>query len=179
MMKRFSGRGAIAALMLGLGAVQGCYSYAPIDSLGPVQAGRYVELGITDRGRVGLGERFGAGVRKINGILLSQEGENVVLSIDVITNIDGEANRWAGDTTRIDRNFIGTMMQRRLSAPKTTLLAAGVAAVIYVTAASNLIGGGTDKDDEPTGPINQSNRVPPRPHSSRDIQVRLWRIYLP
>jgi len=59
------------------------------------------------------------------------------------------------------------------------LLVIAAGAAVYVTAASGLIGGGKDKEEEPTGPINQSNRIPVRPHFSGDIQLRLWRIFLP
>jgi hypothetical protein len=161
-------------------ATQACYSYMPIDSQAPtLPSGRYVEMQITDRGRVGLGERFGSGVRQINGTVVGQQNNELVLSVDHITNIDGEIGRWSGDTTRIEREFIGSMTERRVSASKTALLVAAAGAAIYATAASGLLGGGGDKQDEPTGPINQSNRIPLRPHYSGDLQLRLWRIFVP
>jgi hypothetical protein len=161
-------------------ALQGCYSYVPVMSpeAGPA-TGRYVELQITDRGRVGLGPRFGAGVRQISGTFVTQQGSNLVLSVDRVSNIDGEMNRWSGDTTQIDRDFVATMTERRVSPGRTTLLALAVGAAVYATASSGLLGGGKDKGDEPTGPINQNNRVLPRPHFSRDLQLRLWRIVVP
>lgn len=159
---------------------QACYSYMPIDSQASVPpSGRYVEMQITDRGRVGLGDRFGPGVRQINGTVVGQQDNKLVLSVDRITNIDGEMGRWSGDTTRIERDFIGSMTERRVSASRTALLAAAAGAAIYLTAASGLLGGGKDKNDEPTGPINQSNRIPVRPNFSGDLQLRLWRIILP
>jgi len=163
-----------------LSLAQACYSYVPIDSQAPVPpSGRYVEMQITDRGRVGLGDRFGAGVRQINGTVVGQQDNKLVLSVDRISNIDGEIGRWSGDTTRIERDFIGSMTERRVSASRTALLVIAAGAAVYATAASGLIGGGKDKEEEPTGPINQSNRIPVRPHFSGDIQLRLWRIFLP
>jgi hypothetical protein len=164
-------------------ALQACYSYVPVTSSEAAPStGRYVELQITDRGRVGLGQRFGAGVRQISGTFVTQQGSDLVLSVDRVSNIEGAINRWSGDTTRIDRDFVATMTERRVSPGRTTLLLLAAGAAIYATTSSGLLGGGKDKDEEPTGPINQSNRVPPRSHHSRDlqlVQLRLWRIAVP
>lgn len=180
MLTRCSNRFAIWMTVILSLAVQSCYSYVAIDSQAPtLPSGRYVEMQITDRGRVGLGERFGPGIRQINGTIVGQQNNELVLSVDRITNIDGEMGRWSGDTTRIERDFIGSMTERRMSASKTALLAATAGAAIYLTAASGLLGGGKDPGDEPAGPINQSNRIPLRPHYSGDLQLRLWRIFVP
>jgi hypothetical protein len=173
-------RGTIWAPAILSLALQACYSYARIDSQAAAPSGRYVELQITDRGRVGLGDRFGEGVRQISGTVVAQQANDLMLSVDRISNLDGELDRWSGDTTRIDRNFIGSMTERRFSPSRTTLLVVSAAGAIYVTMASGLLGSGRDHDDDgPTGPINQSNRIPRRPQLSRAFQLRLWRIFLP
>ena len=179
MSTRSSRRGPIWMLAILSPAFQACYSYVRVDSQAPAPSGQYVELQITDRGRVGLGERFGAGVRQISGTVVAQQANALMLSVDRISNIDGAMDRWSGDTTRIDRNFIGSMTERRLSPSRTALLAISAGAAIYVTMASGLLGSGRDRDEEPTGPINQSNRIPRRPQISRDFQLRLWRIFIP
>jgi hypothetical protein len=179
MLKRSSARRAVWMLAILSLAGQACYSYAPIDSQAPTPSGRYVEMQVTDRGRVALGGRFGPGVRQINGTVVGQQNNELVLSVDRITNIDGEMGRWSGDTTRIERDFIGSMTERRISASKTALLAVAAGAAIYATAASGLLGGGKDQADEPTGPINQTNRIPSHRHYSGDVQLRLWRIFVP
>jgi hypothetical protein len=177
---RSSSPGAIWRLAVLSPALQACYSYARIDSQAPaLPLGHYVEVQITDRGRVGLGERFGPGVRQINGTVVSQQDNQLVLSVDRIANIDGEMGRWSGDTARIERDFIGSMTERRVSTSRTALLAAAAGAAIYFTAASGILGGGKDREDEPSGPINQSNRIPLRPRASGDVQFRLWRIFVP
>jgi hypothetical protein len=180
MLTRFSSCGATWMLAVLSLASQACYSYVPIDSqaLTP-PSGRYVEMQITDRGRVGLGERFGPGVRQIDGTVVTQQANELVLSVDRITNIEGQMGRWSGDTTRIERDFIGSMTERKISASKTALLAATAGAAIYLTAASGLLGGGKDQSEPSTGPINQSNRIPLHPHHSGDIQLRLWRVFVP
>ena len=85
----------------------------------------------------------------------------------------------SGDTTQIDRDYVATMAERRVSPGRTALLALAVGAAVYAAASSGLLGGGKDNSDEPTGPINQNNRGLPRPHFSRDLQLRLWRIVVP
>jgi len=170
----------LAVMTAALSTVSGCYTYAPVNSQSAAPSvGRYVELQITDQGRVGLGQRFGAGIRQVSGTLVTQQGSDLVVLVDRISNIDGDIDRWSGDTTTIDRNFVSGMTERRISAGRSALLALAIGAVIYGTASSGLLGGGKDKDEEPTGPINQSNRIPPRPHFSRDLQLRLWRIAVP
>jgi hypothetical protein len=175
--------GLLAVIVLIVPALQACYSYVPVASPETAPStGRYVELQITDRGRVGLGPRFGAGVRQISGTFVTQQGTDLVLSVDRVSNIEGGMNRWSGDTTRIDRDFVATMTERRVSAGRTALLLLAAGAVVYATTSSGLLGGGKDKDDDPAGPINQTSRVPRRPHFSRDlqlVQLRLWRIVVP
>ena len=67
-----------------------CYSYAPVDSQSPAPAGQYVALRISDRGRVGLNDRFGEGVREITGRVVLQDANDLMLSVDHVTNVDGE-----------------------------------------------------------------------------------------
>ena len=170
----------IALLAALVPVLPACYTYVPVAAPEAApQAGRYVALQITDRGRVGLGPRFGSGVRQISGTVVTQQGGDLVLSVDQVSNIDGELNRWSGDTAKIDRDFVATMTERRVSAGRTALLVGAVGAVVYTTVSSGLFGGGKDPADEPTGPINQSNRVAPGPHFSRQLQLRLWRIEVP
>lgn len=155
-----------------------CYSYAPVDSQAPTPAGQYVALRITDRGRVGLNERFGEGIREITGRVVQQDGSDLVMSVDHVSNVEGETTRWAGDTTRISRDYVGFITQRRFSAARSSVLAAGAAVAIYAMAANGVIGGGHDKDapDDPGGKL--TSRIPVRHGLSHDIRVPLWRIWV-
>jgi hypothetical protein len=160
-------------------AATACYSYAPVDSQAPAPAGGYVALSITDRGRVGLNERFGEGVREISGRVVEQNANDLVLSVDHVRNLEGETTRWAGEETRVNRDYVGFITQRRFSAARTSLVAVGVGAAIYAMAVNGLIGGGQDvqNDDDPNAG-KASNRVPRRPGLSHDIRVPLWRIWV-
>jgi hypothetical protein len=162
-----------------LSALAACYSYVPVDSQAPAPAGGYVALGISDRGRVGLNERFGEGVREISGRVVRQDGEEIVQSVDHVRNLDGETTRWAGDTTHVSRNFVGSMTERRFSSAKTSLIAAGAAAAIYVMSVNGLIGGGQDVEnmDDPNAG-KASIRRPASPRLSHDIRLPLWRMWI-
>ena len=70
---------------------QACYEYVPIASAAP-PVGQLVELQVTDRGRVGLGDRFGPGVQFIMGRLVSEQGNDLVISVGSVKNIDGETH---------------------------------------------------------------------------------------
>jgi len=157
----------------------GCYSYAPVDSQSPAPPGGYVALNITDRGRVGLNERFGEGVRQISGRVVSLNANDLVLSVDQVRNLEGETTRWSGEETRVSREYVGFITERRFSAARTSLVAAGIGAAIYAMAVNGLIGGGQDvqNNDDPNAG-KASNRAPLRPRLSHDIRVPLWRIWV-
>jgi hypothetical protein len=178
-MQRRSTTVRLRAAVLASLAAQACYSYAPVDSQSPAPAGQYVALRISDRGRVGLNDRFGEGVREIAGRVVQQEGNDLVLSVDHISNLEGAVTRWAGDTTRVNRDYVGYMTARRFSAAKTSLIAVAAAAGIYVMSVNGLIGGGRDieKSDDPNEG-KAKNLLPGRPRVSHDIRVPLWRIWI-
>ena len=139
---------------------EGCYEYAPIATASsPV--GQLVELQVTDRGRVGLGDRFGPGVQLIMGRLVSEQTNDLVIAVSSIKNIDGETTRWSNDTTRVSRDFIATVKGRQLSTSKTVLIALAGGAAVYLMVSSKLLGAFSDaKDDGDTGPPSQSTRIP-------------------
>jgi hypothetical protein len=141
-------------------AFQGCYEYVPIATASP-PIGQLVELQVTDRGRVGLGDRLGPGVQSITGRLVAEQTNDLVIAVSSIKNIDGETTRWSGDTTRVDRGFIATVKGRQLSTSKTVLIALAGGAAVYLMVSSKLLGAFSDsKDDGDTGPPAQSTRVP-------------------
>lgn len=141
-------------------ALAGCYSYVPVESQGPAPVGQMVELQITDRGRVGLGERLGAGVRDVTGRVVGNADSDIVLSIDRITTIAGTPNLWRGDTARIGRDYVGSMSLRKISAGKTTAVVAVVAAAVYVLVNRTLAGSGDGSEDGTEPPPVLTTRIP-------------------
>jgi hypothetical protein len=152
--------GAFIALAALVPTLTACYEYVPMASASP-PAGQLVELQVSDRGRVGLGDRFGPGVQYIMGRLVSEQGNDLIISVGSIKNIEGETHLWSGDTTRVNKDFIATVKGRQLSTTKTVLIALAGGAAVYLMVSTKLLGAfsGSDSED-PTGPPIQSTRIP-------------------
>ena len=138
---------------------QGCYEYVPVNS--PAETvGKVVELKITDPGRVGLADRFGPGLDRIEGRLVSERDNQLTLSVSNTTTVEGTNTKWAGESVSLNRGFIGTVRSRRISPTRTTILAVAAGAVLYFTAAKSLIGGGKDPNDPVDMNPPVSRRIP-------------------
>jgi hypothetical protein len=143
-----------------LAAAQGCYEYVPVDSSSST-VGKLVELKITDPGRVGLAQRFGPGLDRVEGRLVAQGDSDLTLTVTSVTSLEGENTKWSGESVNLNRGFIRTMSSRRVSPLKTSALVIAAGAVLYFTAGKALIGGGKDPP-EPGDPENPplSRRIP-------------------
>ena len=154
-----SRRWIICAIAI-LAGGQGCYEYVPVDSsVAPV--GNLVELKISDPGRVNLAPRFGPGLDRVEGRLVSQRDNELTLNVLSVTSLEGENTKWSGESVSLDRGFIRTVSSRRVSAVKTTALAVAAGVVLYFTAGKALTGGGREPAD-PTDPNDPpiSRRIP-------------------
>jgi len=147
----------MAAVCLSL--VGACYEYQPIETTAP--AGQVVELEISDPGRVGLAPRFGPGLDRITGTLVSQQANDLTVNVLSVRHIDGQNTPWAGEAVNVDRGFVGTVKGRKLSTGKTVAVSVAAVAVLYVTLGRSIIGGGKDPRD-PVEPIDppQMTRIP-------------------
>ena len=145
------------ALLPGL---QACYGYVPLVTQRPPK-GELVELQITDRGRVGLSDRFGPGLDVIAGRVESQQANDLVIDVYRVRHITGESTQWSGESVRLDRGFVGLVKTRRISPLRTTAIAVAAGTVLALTAGRALTGGGKDPKDPPD-PIEQptSTRIP-------------------
>ena len=149
----------IVCAFLSLIVVQGCYEYVPVESPSP-PVGKLVEVKISDPGRVGLAPRFGVGLDRVEGQLVSERDSEMTLKVLSVTNLDGEHTRWSGETVNLDRGFVRSVKSRRLSPVRTTLFAAVGAGVLYAVAGRALIGGGKDPADPDPGNPPLSRRIP-------------------
>ena len=104
---------------------QGCYSYVPLETESP-PLGETVALQITDRGRVGLADRFGAGLVRVEGRVTKVDTADVVLNVFRVSQVGGAGSRWSGESVRLDRGFVGSVQKRELSRPRSWLLAGGI-----------------------------------------------------
>jgi hypothetical protein len=142
-------------------ALAACYTYVPITPEATPASGETVALAITDAGRVGLSERFGPGLMRVEGRLTTSPAQEYALHVHRVAFIGAPASRWSGELVRIDRGFVGSVMQRKLSRGRTAFAVGAVALALgVVIAGTDLIGffdasGGGGPD--PPGPI--SSRV--------------------
>jgi hypothetical protein len=142
-----------------LSGAQGCYEYIPVDSPAAT-VGKVVELKITDPGRVGLADRFGPGLDRVEGRLVSERDNQLTVNVSNTTTLEGANTKWSGESVSLDRAFIGTVRSRRVSPTRTAILAAAAGAVLYFTAAKPLIGGGKDPKDPVDNNPPVSRRIP-------------------
>jgi len=143
-----------------LAIAQGCYEYVPVESPSST-VGKLVELKITDPGRVGLAQRFGPGLDRVEGRLVSQGDSELTVNVVSVTSLEGENTKWSGESVNLNRGFIGAVKSRRVSAWRTSAVVVAAGAILYFTAAKALTGGGKDPP-EPGDPDNPplSRRIP-------------------
>jgi hypothetical protein len=136
----------------GFAVFSGCHQYIPLDTAPP--PGEHVALVITDRGRIGLADRLGAGVGRVEGRLTQNEPNEYVLDVFQVGLLGGQKTRWSGESVRLNKDFVGRVERRELARTRTWLLAGAVAAGITAFIATRgLLGSGNDNpDDEPPPP---------------------------
>ncbi len=149
-------RAAFAALVVLFAA---CYEYRPIETQTP-PAGEQVALQITDQGRVGLSQRFGPGLAEIQGKMVSTQGSEYVINVYRVAQITGESAAWSGESTRIDRSFVGSVRGRQFSGLRTSLFAVVAGGALYFLVSRTLSGSFSGGHDDPEPPPPVSTRIP-------------------
>jgi hypothetical protein len=138
-------------------ALQGaCYRYVPMGGVTPVLGERYT-FDITDAGRVGLADRLGPGVLKVEGTLVKQTDDSYVVSVAGIDLLNGGSAHWTGEQVPLNTGYIGTLEKRQFS-PGRTAVAIGAAA-LAITAfivSRGLSGTGAPPTTGTGGPVSGS-----------------------
>lgn len=143
---------SFCAVVGALATLPACYRHVPLETPTP-PVGETLVFEITDRGRVGLGDRLGPRVDEIEGRLVRAEGDEFVINVFRIGAVDGTRSRWSGEQISLDRDYVGRVSARELSKTRTWLLAAGVTtAVVALIATQSLTGLFDDTDPEPEPP---------------------------
>ena len=155
-MRRKSRLGVAAAA---LSATQACYNYVPLETTTP-PVGERIAFEISDRGRVGLSNRFGPGLAQIEGTLVGNQGNDYVINVYRVSQISGSSAIWSGEETRLDREYVGQVRSRQLSKLRTGLLIGGLAAGVALLTAQGLSGTFSGAPD-PAPPVQPANlRIP-------------------
>jgi hypothetical protein len=161
-MLRMKGRAALVLVALISPAAMACFQYVPVEtSSSPL--GERVAVDLTDRGRASLAERLGPGVTRIEGVLTKDDGTDYTMSVWSIEQIGGLSSKWSGESVRFNRDYVGSVTEKKLSRVRTTvaLSAAGVGLLLFAKS-QNLLGRGTvdTKPDTSGGPAsNLSFRI--------------------
>jgi hypothetical protein len=138
----------------------GCYTYTRSVS-GSVAPGTDVSLAITDQGRVGLSERMGSGVLRVNGRVVNPGDSSWVVRVSSVEMVAGGKSHWAGEEVQLPRSYVGDVATREFSRKKTWLaVGVTVGALALTISAVSLIGGGFEGSDTPSAPPGQSMRSP-------------------
>jgi hypothetical protein len=137
-----------------------CYKSVPLETSTP-PVGETVSFIISDQGRVGLGDRLGPGISRIDGRMVGTVGDEYVINVFRTAAIGGSTSLWSGEEMRLNRNFVSRLEGRQLSRTRTWLaagVATGVVVVFIATRGAGLLGG---DDPDPNGEEPQSSRVRP------------------
>lgn len=145
-------------LMALVAQLAGCYSYVPVVTDAPPIVGERYALQISDQGRVGLAERFGSGLSRVEGRLTQVSPLEFALSVFRVEHVGGQSSTWAGESVRIDRGYVGRIDSRKFSRGRTTLaVGAATVAIGYFIVSRGLLGFYTGDQQEPTIPGPESS----------------------
>ena len=140
-------------------ATSACYDYVPVTTSPPV--GEVVALEITDRGRVDLSDRFGPGIARIEGRLVSAQPDQYVVAISRVTQINGDQASWTGETARLSRDVVGNVQSRQFARTRTALVAAAATAgVVGFIVSRNWNSSSSGSSDSTGGKMPASLRIP-------------------
>jgi len=115
----------------------GCYSLQPSTAATPAP-GTNVALAINDAGRVALGGAMGPSILRVNGRLMSLDGDEYVLAVSGVDLLQGGFQAWNGETVRIKTSHVSALLERRFSKGRTLALGAAIAGVAVMLSRSHL-----------------------------------------
>ncbi|MDQ6830169.1 MAG: hypothetical protein M3081_15035 [Gemmatimonadota bacterium] len=138
-----------STLCLALMLLSGCYTYTPFLSERP-SPGEEVALELNDQGRVGVADRLGPEVARVEGSLADVSDTTVTLRVDGVVNLAGESTKWNGESVRVRREFVRRMLEKKFDGRRTAIVAVVSAAAIGVFIATrSFLGSGADNSGKP------------------------------
>jgi hypothetical protein len=149
---------AVTALMILIPYLTGCFKYVLTDA--PLPPGAQVAVELTERGRTEMMEVLGPGVERIEGRVLVNSEDDLVLAVASTWHVGlRDSVRWSGERVELPWELVSTVRERTLD--RTRSLVAGGLAIAVIVAAT-LIGfnvkgaedNGSDQPD-PNGQVDQ------------------------
>ena len=104
-----------------------------------------MQLVLNDKGRVGVSEKLGAAVDKVEGTLTAQSSDSYTIAISTVYQVGGNSTKWNGEAAVIAKDWTVGYQIRRFNQTRTVVLAAALtAAVVIFFVSMKLIGSGSD-----------------------------------
>ena len=130
------------ALLLASALLAGCYVNVPIGNTVP-DPGATLAIRLTDAGADTLAPLIGPAVSTVQGRVLSDGPDSMVLAVQSVQLRSGNDQRWNGEHVTLPRKTIAIISERRLSNWRTALLTGlGMAGSIALVAS---LSGGTNE----------------------------------
>jgi len=139
-------------VLFSLFAGAGCYSLRPVSTGVAPEVGTRIDVELNDAGRATLAPAIGAGVDRIDGMLVEQDSAGMTLAVKHMISLDGSVQVWSNEPVRIENSQVRTISERHFSAARTVAFgAAGVAGTTFMftkgLALLGLVGDGDTKGD--------------------------------
>ena len=151
----------VVGLVTGTLLSTGCYTLQPVGGASLAPNDR-VAFDVTDAGRVALGGTMGASIAQIEGRLLQQSADGLVVAVSSVSFLNGGSQAWSGENVTLKPEYVGVSYERRLSKSRTFAAAAiGVGAVAFIVTRSLITGG--DPETPPAPPPEGTTYRGPRP----------------
>lgn len=147
MRRHLRGGAALALLPTMLAA---CYTYRP--AAATPAPNTYLALVLNDQGRVGAGSQVGPAAARVEGKLVAATDTGYVLEVQAVEGISGARQRWAGELVTLRPEYVGNVLQRRLSTGRTIAAVVGFGgalAALIVTRGLGVVGGGDGNGGPP------------------------------
>jgi len=146
--KRVAGALLLAFLS---GVSSGCYTLTPVQSVPP--SGSVLILGLNDQGRVALGPSVGPAAQTVMGTLQSRNDSAFVLSVNSVSYLNGQSNRWSGEPLIVQTSLVQDTKLRQFSRGRTALAVALTGAGFLAFALTRgLFSSSTPDTDNPQPP---------------------------
>jgi len=117
----------------------GCYASYPIN-MAQARPGTKLRVGLTDAGSDSLARYLGPGVQTVDGKLLRSTDTDVSLGVTQISMRSGIDQYWKGEAVVLPKYSVATVQERRMSKPRTFLLAGAIIAALATVKLSGVGG---------------------------------------
>jgi len=135
----------VAALLLSLSFLNGCFAYAPMNGVSP-RPGARVRVELREPQMVRLGELTANDVMSLIGEVVTEDSSQIVLSALSATTRSGFEHAANGETVRVPRSNAAAVSLNRVSVVRTAglagLMAIGGAAFVSGVRAGRASNGG-------------------------------------